>query len=176
MSAPRPLAGPGPDDALTYRGDGWRRATPALAWTRRDYGAIAAAAATSVPELFRRLPARTALRALVAVLCELQVVVVAAQTEPVQGCAESCYVAAGATAKKTRQRGLDARRAAAETEQAEGRDQRSVAAGRAAQAEPARGRAGAAQARQEARRKGRRPGRRALARRRRVLPGQGARY
>ena len=41
----RELAVPGPDDALTYLGDGWRRATPALAWTRRDYGAIAAAAA-----------------------------------------------------------------------------------------------------------------------------------
>ena len=72
---------PGPDDALTYLGDGWRRATPALAWTRRDHGATAAAAATSVPELFRRLPARTALRALAAVLCELQVVVVAAAPE-----------------------------------------------------------------------------------------------
>ena len=78
----RELAVPGPDDALTYLGDGWRRATPALAWTRRDYGAIAAAAATSVPELFGRLPARTALRALAAVLCELQVVVVAAAPRP----------------------------------------------------------------------------------------------
>ena len=82
----RELAVPGPDDALTYLGDGWRRATPALAWTRRDYGAIAAAAATSVPELFRRLPARTALRALAAVLCELQVVVVAAAPEAAAAC------------------------------------------------------------------------------------------
>ena len=80
----------------------------------------------------------------------------------------------------------DTRRAAAEAEQAEGQcciescqgradatahEQRRADAGRAAQAEPARGRAGAAQARQEARHKGRRPGRRALARRRRVLPG-----
>ena len=82
----RELAVPAPDDALTYLGDGWRRATPALAWTRRDYGAIAAAAATSVPELFRRLPARTALRALAAVLCELQVVVVAAAPEAAAAC------------------------------------------------------------------------------------------
>ena len=82
----RELAVPGADDALAYLGDGWRRATPALAWTRRDYGAIAAAAATSVPELFRRLPARTALRALAAVLCELQVVVVAAAPENAAAC------------------------------------------------------------------------------------------
>ena len=82
----RELAVPGADDALTYLGDGWRRATPALAWTRRDYGAIAAAAAASVPELFRRLPARTALRALAAVLCELQVVVVAAAPEAAAAC------------------------------------------------------------------------------------------
>ena len=82
----RMMAMPALDEALTFLGDGWRHLRPILEWTRRDYGAIAACAATSVPRLFQLLPARTCLRALAAVLCELQVVVVATAPEAAAAC------------------------------------------------------------------------------------------
>ena len=77
---------PGPDDALAYLGDGWRRATPALAWTRRDYGGHRGGGGDERARAFWEAAARTALRALAAVLCELQVVVVAAAPEAAAAC------------------------------------------------------------------------------------------
>ena len=66
----RELAVPGPDDALTYLGDGWRRATPALAWTRRDYTGHRGGGGGGRARAFSKAARRTALAALAARSCE----------------------------------------------------------------------------------------------------------